>query len=121
MSSLITGLSRCLRSEDHSTKFITLDLEAKSDLEQTVEWELTVCRHIYKMTQGILYGLDTKLEPLIEELEYAIRGGEILIPRLVSDHHMDTYIRDNVSHYHPQHDKMANFATAVFTDLKRRV
>ncbi|KAL5349231.1 hypothetical protein ACLOAV_005519 [Pseudogymnoascus australis] len=106
MSSLITGLSRCLRSEDHSIKFITLDLEAKSDLEQTIEWEIAACGHICKIAERVLRGPDTKLEPLIEEWEYAIRGGEIMIPRLIADRNMDTYIRDNVSHYHPQHAKM---------------
>ncbi|XP_044724426.1 acyl transferase domain-containing protein [Hirsutella rhossiliensis] len=105
MSSLITGLSRCLRSEDHSTRFITLDLEAKSDLEQTLGWELAACRCIFKISQRVFHGPDTKREPLIEEWEYAIREDEILIPRLVADHHMDSYIRDSVSHYHPRQDK----------------
>lgn len=107
MSSLITGLSRCLRSEDHFIKFITLDLEAKLNLEQPLEWELAACRRICEISQRIFHQKDTQRDSLVEECEYAVRGGEILIPRLVEDHKMDTYIRDNVSHYHPQHEEKA--------------
>jgi emericellamide synthase (highly reducing iterative type I polyketide synthase) len=101
MRSLITGLSRCLRSENHSIKFITLDLETKSDLETTMGWELNIAGQISIVFQRSLYhqGPESSIE-----WEYAIRGGEILIPRVVEDVEMDSYIRDSVSKFHPRNE-----------------
>ncbi|KAH8658350.1 polyketide synthase [Xylariales sp. PMI_506] len=102
MRSLITGLSRCLRSEDHSIKFVTLDLEAKSDLESTLDWELSASRQIHTIFQHSFHRTG---RASLMEWEYAIRNGEVLIPRLIEDTKMDTYIQDHVSNYHPRQEK----------------
>ena len=97
--SLITGLSRSLRSENHSIKFITLDLEIRSELESASDWQGSVAGQICTVFQRSLYsGNSTSLQ----EWEYAIRSGEILIPRIIEDVGIDKYIRDSVSKYHPQ-------------------
>ena len=102
MQSLVTGLSRCLRSENHDIKFITLDLEANLGQEATSVWELSAAGQICDVFQRSLYSDEP--EPLME-WEYAIRNGEVLIPRIIEDVKMDTYIQDSVSKFHPQAEK----------------
>lgn len=98
LQSLIVGLTRCLRSEDHSKKVVTLDLEPShgSGLE-VAEQILRVFDHAF--------GLYAPRTSALPELEYAIRNGEIMIPRLINDSQVDEYVKDSVSTYHPQNEQ----------------
>lgn len=98
LQSLIVGLTRCLRSESQSSNVVTLDLEPKhgSGLE-VAEQILTVFDHAF--------GLYSPRRSALPELEYAIRNGEILIPRLISDRQVDAYVKDSVSTYHPESEQ----------------
>jgi acyl transferase domain-containing protein/NADPH:quinone reductase-like Zn-dependent oxidoreductase/ubiquinone/menaquinone biosynthesis C-methylase UbiE len=115
MRSLITGLSRCLRSENHTIKFLTLDLESKSKLETTSEWELNTAGQICNVFQRSLHCHEPEA---LMEWEYAIRGGEVLIPRLIQDVDMDNYIRDSVSNYHPRHERALKLGRALGLNIQ---
>jgi acyl transferase domain-containing protein/NADPH:quinone reductase-like Zn-dependent oxidoreductase len=115
MRSLITGLSRGLRSENHFINFITLDLEARPDLETNMEWELSVAGQICNISQRSL----GRYKPgSLIEWEYAIRGGEVLIPRVMEDFEMDTYVRDSVSTYHPRHESVLKSGRALSLNIQ---
>ncbi|KFY43786.1 hypothetical protein V495_03781 [Pseudogymnoascus sp. VKM F-4514 (FW-929)] len=95
--SLITGLTRCLRTENQSSEIVTLDLEPNhgSGLE-VAEQILRVFDHAF--------GLSAPRTSSLPEFEYAIRNGVIMIPRLVSDAQVAEYVKDSVSTYHPQNE-----------------
>ncbi|PVI01286.1 polyketide synthase [Periconia macrospinosa] len=99
---LITGLSRCLRSENHSLKFVTLDLEPKAASESVLEWGQRIAEQAFSLFQGTLGPHAT---PALADWEYAIRGGEVLIPRLAEDAEVDRYILDCVSNFHPLEER----------------
>lgn len=98
LQSLIVGLTRCLRSENQFKKVVTLDLEPNhgSGLE-VAEQILRVFDHTF--------GLYAPPTSALTELEYAIRNGEIMIPRLINDSQVDEYVKDSVSTYHPQNEQ----------------
>lgn len=95
LQSLIVGLTRCLRSEDLSAKVVTLDLEPNhgSGLE-VAEQVIGVLDHAF--------GLSAPQTSALLEFEYAVRGGEVLIPRLINHSQADEYVKDSTSSYHPQ-------------------
>lgn len=98
LQSLIVGLTRCLRSEDQHRKVVTLDLEPNhgSGLETAEQ----ICR-VYHHAFGP-HGPPASALP---EFEYAIRNGEILIPRLMRNSPVNEYVQDSVSTYHPRHEQ----------------
>ncbi|KAJ5771719.1 hypothetical protein N7520_002248 [Penicillium odoratum] len=95
LQSLIVGLTRCLRSEDLSAKVVTLDLEPNhgSGLD-VAEQIIGVLDHAF--------GLSAPQSSALLELEYAVRNGEVIIPRLINDSQADEYVKDSTSTYHPQ-------------------
>ncbi|KAJ6443698.1 efflux pump antibiotic resistance protein [Purpureocillium lavendulum] len=97
LQSLIVGLTRCARSENQATSIVTLDLEPNhgSGLE--------VAEQIVRVFDRA-FCLSAERTSALLEFEYAIRHGEILIPRLIPDSTMDAYIKDSVSPYHPRND-----------------
>ncbi|CAI6341060.1 unnamed protein product [Periconia digitata] len=98
MRSLVTGLARCVQSENHAIKFRTLDLESQSQLETTLEWEHNLARHICDVSQRLL---NPEYVDTSTEWEFAMRSGAILIPRVVEDHNTNTYVKNSVSEFHP--------------------
>ncbi|KID62105.1 polyketide synthase, partial [Metarhizium brunneum ARSEF 3297] len=98
LQSLIVGLTRCLRSEDQHRKVVTLDLEPNhgSGLE-TAEQIRRVYHHVF--------GPHGPPASALPEFEYAIRNGEILIPRLMCNSPVNEYVQDSVSSYHPRHEQ----------------
>ncbi|KAK2810763.1 hypothetical protein FQN49_008511, partial [Arthroderma sp. PD_2] len=92
---LISGLARSLRSEDYKMKFITLDLDPDvGSTPQTAEMVWRVYEHTI--------GRKAPDGPLMMEWELAIRGNNILVPRLVRDQEVMAYVENTVSTYHPQ-------------------
>ena len=92
--SLVTGLARSCRSENHEQKFVTLDLDFKTESEAQMADDIWC---VYERTLG-----QKALERPMMEWEFAVRGGSVLIPRLVRDSKMKDYIQDTVSKYHPR-------------------
>ena len=89
----ITGLSRTLRSEDHSLKFTTLDLDPTSSCP------LDMAQHIRNILDHVL--LDGSQEYLSEN-EYAVRDGTILIPRLVESRDLDDFVQCSLGEKEPK-------------------
>ncbi|KAK2761661.1 Type I Iterative PKS [Arachnomyces sp. PD_36] len=98
LQSLIFGLTRCLRSEDHSRRVVTLDLEPNHGSG------LDVAEYILKVFDQA-FGLSAPRTSALPEFEYAIRNGEIMIPRLINESRVDKYVKDSVSTYHPQNEQ----------------
>ncbi|XHG07542.1 hypothetical protein AWENTII_010681 [Aspergillus wentii] len=91
---LITGIARSVRSEDDQRNVFTIDL----DPAVTLEFEIANGIHkMYEYTLG--HGPSLSAE---SEFEFALRGGNVMIPRLMVDHEKNQYIKDMVSDYHPQ-------------------
>ncbi|KAL6713727.1 hypothetical protein ACLMJK_008219 [Lecanora helva] len=93
-NSLITGLSRSLRSENHHLEFITFDIDGLPSSEA-------------RAVEGVQKVYDcgvTNNAPQSRrmEWEFAMRDGTILIPRLTLNRVLNDYVQDSVSKYHPQ-------------------
>ncbi|KAL4893541.1 hypothetical protein BDV59DRAFT_207648 [Aspergillus ambiguus] len=106
LQSLIVGLTRCLRSENQSAKVVTLDLEPNhgSGLE-VAEQIMTVFDHAF--------GSCAPQTSALLEFEYAVRNGEVIIPRLINDNQVDEYVKDSTSTYHPQNQQSINSGRAL--------
>jgi acyl transferase domain-containing protein/NADPH:quinone reductase-like Zn-dependent oxidoreductase len=96
-TNMISGLSRTLRSEGTLTKFITLELDDKknTDYSESVSTILAV----FNMT------LCAYTE--VEETEFMERDGQLLTPRIVEDHDLNTYVDKQI---HPPLTEPANFS-----------
>jgi NADPH:quinone reductase-like Zn-dependent oxidoreductase/malonyl CoA-acyl carrier protein transacylase/SAM-dependent methyltransferase len=91
---LIHGTSRSFRAEEHSIVLATLDLDptcGSLTYAQEAEW-------IYKVYVHLVSTADDRDPP---DFEFAIRNGRLLIPRIVEDNQIDSYVKDIVSNYHP--------------------
>ena len=91
--SVITGLARTLRSEDHALNIITLDLDPKTE-------------NLADMAQHVFEIFGQAFRPRSEdgyfrEFEYAIRNDKILIPRVVEDGPLESRVRNIVSDLEP--------------------
>jgi acyl transferase domain-containing protein/NADPH:quinone reductase-like Zn-dependent oxidoreductase len=92
--SLITGLARSLHSEDHQRKLFTLDLDPG------VMCVDEIADDIWKVFQ---HTLGRTAPPQSDsEFEYALRGGNMLIPRVMLNETMNSYVQDTVSDFHPR-------------------
>ncbi|UNI18759.1 putative PKS/NRPS-like protein biosynthetic cluster [Purpureocillium takamizusanense] len=98
LHSLIVGLTRCARSENQASSVVTLDLEPNH------ESGLEVAKQVVRIFDHA-FGLSVERASPLLEFEYAIREGEILIPRLIRDRQTDEYVKDSLSTYHPRNEK----------------
>lgn len=100
-SNMIAGFSRTLRSEGTLMDFITLDLDAETELSQrnTID---TITK-VLQMSLGV--------EHQNTETEYMERGGVLLTPRIINDEDMNEYVHQQV--------QPSATAPAQFWDLKR--
>ena len=85
---LITGLARTLRSEDHATVVVTLDLEA--NIITTTE----AAKHIQKVLDHAFR--HESADGYLQEFEYAVRNGNVLIPRVTRNSSLETYVRSTM-------------------------
>ncbi|KAK5994046.1 Squalestatin tetraketide synthase [Cladobotryum mycophilum] len=88
---LVTGLSRSLRMEDHDVNFVTLDLDIDTD-------GTSDARHVAMLYEKI-FGSD-KSPYLSFEWEFAVRRGEVVVPRLLSNNTVDSWVEDTLSKHH---------------------
>ena len=93
--SLITGFARSLRSENHGTAFVTLDLDPEE-----VNEEQQASHAIWRVLNGGLSATG-KQNSETPDFEYAMRRKSILIPRLPPDLKIQSHVQDSVSRYHP--------------------
>ncbi|KAH7385277.1 hypothetical protein DE146DRAFT_621768 [Phaeosphaeria sp. MPI-PUGE-AT-0046c] len=100
-SNMVSGLSRTLRSEGTLMKFITLELDGKSDID--------VASMVRQVTS--VFSMTLCADSEIEETEFLERDGKLLTPRIIHDHDLNDYV-----------DKQVNppaTASADFTDTTR--
>lgn len=90
---LITGLSRTLRSEDHSLKLSTLDLDPTSSCP------FDMAKHIDNTLGHVICKEGSGNH--LPEYEYAVRNGTILIPRLVEDCVLDDFVQSSLGEKEP--------------------
>lgn len=91
---LITGLSRTLRSEDHSLKIVTLDLDpTKGDPIDMAQHIHTVFNQAFGPGSAGTY---------LTEFEYAVRDGVVLIPRIIEDSPLEAFVQCSMGEQQPQ-------------------
>jgi acyl transferase domain-containing protein/NADPH:quinone reductase-like Zn-dependent oxidoreductase len=97
-ANMIAGLSRTLRSEGTLMKFITLDLDAKTDLGDSAA------------TSMILEVFTTTLasNAKIEETEFMERNGKLFSPRIINDETMNEIVDKQI---HPSALEPASFTS----------
>ena len=90
---VITGLARTLRSEDHALNICTLDLDS------TMENPADMGQHIFEVFSQAFrpHGEDG----YFREFEYATRNSKILIPRVLENGLLESYVRNIVSDLEP--------------------
>ncbi|KAL4917431.1 hypothetical protein BDW62DRAFT_201863 [Aspergillus aurantiobrunneus] len=108
---LITGLARTLRSEEEAVKMVTLDLDP---LEES---EVTMAEHICSifLQSFCTVGKDPAFST---ELECAIRGERLLIPRIIPDKSMERYIRDRTTRSEPRPMGLGESGRALELSIK---
>ncbi len=90
---IITGLARTLRSEDHALNFFTLDLDPKT------EDPADMAQHVFEIF-GQAFRPRSE-DGYFREFEYAIRDDKILIPRVVENGPLESYVRNVVDDLEP--------------------
>jgi NADPH:quinone reductase-like Zn-dependent oxidoreductase/malonyl CoA-acyl carrier protein transacylase/SAM-dependent methyltransferase len=90
---LVTGLARTLRSEDHALNIVTLDLDPKTANPAEI------AKHILEVV-GNAFRPQSE-SGYFREFEYAIRNGQILIPRVVENVSLERYVRSAVNNIEP--------------------
>ncbi|EAT81565.2 hypothetical protein SNOG_11066 [Parastagonospora nodorum SN15] len=100
-SNMITGLSRTLRSEGTLMKFVTLDIEARKEVD--VEHDISTILRVF--TQSL------SAETKVEETEFLERDGQVFTPRIINDDSLNEYVEQQT---HPTASELASFS-----DVKR--
>lgn len=82
-SGLVTGLVRSSRSDNEALHLVTLDLDPnESSPEQTTNTILEVLDKSFT----------SNTKQSTDDVEFAVRGGRLLVPRLVEDHDLQRYL-----------------------------
>jgi hypothetical protein len=113
---LLTGLARTIKAEKGDTMIVTLDLDAGSSPpgRSKAETIFTVLRTNFGTNMGI-----SKIDS-----EYAERGGVVMIPRVIEDHTLTSFVMSSTGHppakeeaYHQEGRHLrAEIKTAGFLD-----
>jgi emericellamide synthase (highly reducing iterative type I polyketide synthase) len=90
---IITGLARTLRSEDHALNICTLDLDPKT------ENPADMAQHVFEIF-GQAFRPHSE-HGYFQEFEYAIRNDKILIPRIVENDPLESYVRNTFNDLEP--------------------
>lgn len=92
-ASLITGLARTARSDNHRIRLVTLDIDSHQESPQ----------HTINVIANVFNSAFTRsLGDFPDDLEYVERGGRVYIPRLLRDGKLDKHLRASTSI--PQHE-----------------
>jgi NADPH:quinone reductase-like Zn-dependent oxidoreductase len=81
---LVTGLARTIRAEKGDTMIVTLDLEANGSPSDPAEAET-----IFKILKSN-FGINVSMSEI--DSEYAERDGVIMIPRVIADHTLTSFV-----------------------------
>ena len=100
-SNMVAGFSRTLRSEGTLMNFVTLDLDAETELSHA-----GMISTIIKVLQASL-----ATDRQSEDTEFMERRGSLLTPRIVNDEDMNEYVHQQI--------EPSSTAAAQFSDLKR--
>jgi emericellamide synthase (highly reducing iterative type I polyketide synthase) len=86
---MITGLARTARSEDHSLRLVTLDLDPKENSKsEAAKYINQVLNLVFHQTQSN-YSLP--------DFEFAVRDGVLKIPRIVENPAAEHYVGNSVT------------------------
>ena len=80
---LVTGIARTVRAEKGDTMVVTLDLEAASPHSAVADTIFSIFRNNFVIGNMEAPNLDT---------EYAVRGGLVMIPRIVEDKELTSFV-----------------------------
>ena len=83
LNAVVTGLARTARSENQSTRLITIDFDLTQESPQSVS------SNILKLTAHAFAGPNNAANL---DFEYAVRNGRILLPRLIEDENLDQHM-----------------------------
>ena len=92
LNAMITGLARSLRSENSSTRLITLDIHSSRETPRSVS------RILWRIVENV-FSVPNETP---RELEYALRDGLLLIPRLTEDEEINQYLSSSPSNEIPR-------------------
>ena len=100
-AALITGLARTIRNESSQIRFVTLDLDPcreaiNPDNQKAILDCLRASFNLNAPSQG-------------KEHEYAVRKGQILVPRFVEDVNLIDYVNSNTNSISPQPETQGFF------------
>ncbi|KAJ4293521.1 hypothetical protein N0V90_008804 [Kalmusia sp. IMI 367209] len=100
-ANMIAGFSRTLRSEGTLMDFITLDLDAETELPQADA--ISTIMKVLQVSLGVNHQS--------KETEFVERGGALLTPRIVNDEDMNEYVHQQV--------QPSPTAAAQFSNIER--
>lgn len=92
--SLMSGLARCLKSENLDRKVVTVDLDPQTSTYSSM------AEDILRIFNGTIDSPGSNQHAM--EWEFAIRSGKVMIPRLTRDEKVDNHVQDSISRYHPR-------------------
>ncbi|KAK9238572.1 hypothetical protein V1525DRAFT_387470 [Lipomyces kononenkoae] len=87
---LVTGLARTIRAEKGDTMIVTLDLDAGSSASDRLEAETIFA--VFKTNFGTNMGISEI------DSEYAERDGVVMIPRVIEDHILTSFVMSSTGH-----------------------
>lgn len=92
-ASLITGLARTARSDNHGIRLVTLDIDSH---QGSPEDTINVIANVFNSA------LTRSKDNFPDDLEYVERDGRVYIPRVVRDDKLDKHLKDSTSM--PEHE-----------------
>ncbi|PGH26423.1 hypothetical protein AJ80_01921 [Polytolypa hystricis UAMH7299] len=108
--SLVAGLARSLRSENTTSKIITLDLDPGLECCQEI------AQQIHKVfTHSFLQNNEC---PFSQEFEYAVRDGKLMIPRVTENTSLESYVRSSMSEQEPKSASLHQSARTLQLEIK---
>ncbi|KAK8016173.1 hypothetical protein PG993_014362 [Apiospora rasikravindrae] len=115
-TSLLHALARTIHSENAQKRIVTLDLDGPTEIEEDTKSDTTV---VDSADMGVESLPDTEADSIsesivqvftraftgsnetqVKEAEYALRGGQLMVPRLVPTENLNAIIEDNPSVVH---------------------
>jgi emericellamide synthase (highly reducing iterative type I polyketide synthase) len=106
---VITGLSRTIRSEDPTSNILTLDLDPSNDDPTYMAQQIL---KVYNQAFG------PHSKEFLNEFEYAVRDGKVLIPRICADRNIGDYIRRSVGEQKMQIASLAQPGRALGLEIE---
>jgi acyl transferase domain-containing protein/NADPH:quinone reductase-like Zn-dependent oxidoreductase len=93
-NSLITGLARTVRNDNEALRLVTLDMDPNSERSDAETAEIIY--NVYKSA------FNDAMQSESQDSEFAERGGQVFIPRLVEDSELNTYLKASTTVRDPE-------------------